>query len=263
MRRVIGWSIPLVLIVIGLLWPLVFKGGGDQELPADDPVVFSNFKADYRVNADGSLDAVETITAEFPGGRHGLFRCWDDRQPERPIRAAGTRYHVGDDRRCSRAVPNAVGGRQAVPGGQDRRPRRVPQFRHPRLRDPLLDCPVSSTRAAPAQTRDSPNPPATTRRLRRCSSGTSSPGFWNNRMQQADISVTLPGDVTGAQCSVGFGVGAPCRDLTVTGNKVELSASYLGSRTPVTLRAGVDVPTPARDGIAVALHLGSRSSASR
>ena len=27
MRRVIGWSIPLVLIAIGLLWPLVFKGG--------------------------------------------------------------------------------------------------------------------------------------------------------------------------------------------------------------------------------------------
>ena len=34
-------------------------------------------------------------------------------------------------------------------------------------------------------------------------------GFWNNRMQQADISVTLPGDVTGAQCSVGVGVGRP------------------------------------------------------
>ena len=27
MRRVIGWSIPLVLIAIGLLWPLVFNGG--------------------------------------------------------------------------------------------------------------------------------------------------------------------------------------------------------------------------------------------
>ena len=33
---------------------------------------------------------------------------------------------------------------------------------------------------------------------------------WNNRIQHADISVTLPSDVTGAQCSVGYGVGAPC-----------------------------------------------------
>ena len=76
--------------------------------------------------------------------------------------------------------------------------------------------------------------------------------FWNvvgsmeQRIERADVSVTLPGDVSGAQCSVGFGVGAPCGELTVTGNKVELSASQLGSRTPVTLRAGVDVPTPGR-----------------
>ena len=40
--------------------------------------------------------------------------------------------------------------------------------------------------------------------------------------------MTLPGDVTGAQCSVGYGVGRACHDLTVTGNKVELSASDLG-----------------------------------
>ena len=75
MRRMIGWSIPLMLIVFGLLWPLVFKGGGESP-PVGDPVVFSNYKADYRVNADGDLDAVETITAEFPFDRHGLFWLW-------------------------------------------------------------------------------------------------------------------------------------------------------------------------------------------
>ena len=57
MRRVIGWAITLALIVIGLLWPLVFKGH-HEELPADDPVVFSNYRADFVVNADGGLDAV-------------------------------------------------------------------------------------------------------------------------------------------------------------------------------------------------------------
>ena len=83
MRRVIAWSIPLMLIAIGLLWPLVIKGGPANGLPADDPVVFSNFKADFVVNADGRLDAVETITAEFPSGRHGLFWLVADQQPER------------------------------------------------------------------------------------------------------------------------------------------------------------------------------------
>ena len=75
MRRVIGWSIPLVLIAFGLLWPLVFTGGHDES-PASDPVVFSNYKVDLVVSADGRLDAVETITAEFPGDRHGLFKFW-------------------------------------------------------------------------------------------------------------------------------------------------------------------------------------------
>ena len=67
---------------------------------------------------------------------------------------------------------------------------------------------------------------------------------WNNEIERADISVTLPGEVTGAQCSVGYGVGQACRDLAVTGNTVKLSALDLPPRTPVTLRAGVDVPTP-------------------
>src|ERR1700755_871050 len=75
MRRVIKWSIPLLLIAIGLLWPLVLPGGHD-EAPANDPVVFTRYKVDMVVNADGRLDAVETITANFPGDRHGLLNFW-------------------------------------------------------------------------------------------------------------------------------------------------------------------------------------------
>jgi len=41
---------------------------------------------------------------------------------------------------------------------------------------------------------------------------------WNNRIEEADISVRLPGEVTGAQCSVGYGVGAACRNLVVSGD---------------------------------------------
>ena len=44
---------------------------------ADDPVTFSDYRADFVVDGNGNLDATETITAEFPSGRHGLFRYWD------------------------------------------------------------------------------------------------------------------------------------------------------------------------------------------
>ena len=65
-------------------------------------------------------------------------------------------------------------------------------------------------------------------------------------IDRADITVTLPGGVPGVQCSVGYGAGRPCADLAITGDRVELSATNLPPRTPVTLRAGVDVPTPPR-----------------
>ncbi len=54
---------------------------------------------------------------------------------------------------------------------------------------------------------------------------------WNNRIERADITVTMPGDIGRAQCSVGFGVGRACDDLTVTGNTVELSAR-ISARVP-------------------------------
>ena len=61
---------------------------------------------------------------------------------------------------------------------------------------------------------------------------------WNNHIRAVDVSVELPANVTGAQCSVGSGVGVICDDLTIRGNRVELSAANLAPRTPVTVRAG-------------------------
>ena len=40
-------------------------------------MVISNYNVDLIVSAGGDLDAVETITGEFPSGRHGIFRYWD------------------------------------------------------------------------------------------------------------------------------------------------------------------------------------------
>jgi hypothetical protein len=71
---------------------------------------------------------------------------------------------------------------------------------------------------------------------------------WNNYIARADISVTLPGRVPGAGCSVGVGSEEKgCDTLDVAGNTLRVSAAALTPHTPVTVRAGVDVPTPARD----------------
>lgn len=42
-----------------------------------DPVVITNYRADFTVDRDGRLAATEIITGKFPGDRHGIFRYWD------------------------------------------------------------------------------------------------------------------------------------------------------------------------------------------
>ena len=245
MRRVFGWSILLVLILFGLLWPLVIRGGGES-VPVDDPVVFSNHKADYRVDPDGNLDVVETVTAEFPSGRHGLFWLWPTsnkndpyvRQvadvksvtldgapaPYRMLWTDGKQFRVakvGDPDEYLGFGTHVFEMRYSIPGALE-----------PGTTGADLTFAESTGDEAPAESVFFWNVVG---------------GLWNNRMEHAEITVTMPGDITGAQCSVGVGVGTPCKDLTVSGNRIALSADYLGSHTPVTLRAGVDVPTPATE----------------
>ena len=256
MRRVVGWSIPLVLIMFGLLWPLVFNGGDNQELAADDPVTFSNFKADFRVNADGGMDAVETITADFPGGRHGIFQFWDTANPnDAYVRQVPDIHSVRID---GVAAPYQM-------LWQDGK-----RFRVAKIGDPdeylSFGTHVFEIRYTVADVLDKGDTGADKKFA--TSTGEDSAaqsvffwnvvaGSWNNRMQRVDITVTLPSDVTGAQCSVGFGVGAPCQNLTVTGNKVTLSTSYLAIPYPgdAARRGRCADSGPGR--AAVALHLGS------
>ncbi len=83
MGRLFKLLTPLVRIAFGLLWPVVFSAassGVQSGGAAADPVVIS----DYTVTAAGDLDAVETITGQFPVGRHAIFRYWDVANPNRP-----------------------------------------------------------------------------------------------------------------------------------------------------------------------------------
>ncbi len=244
MWRVIRWLIPLALITFGLLWPLVFSGGSEAS-DVSDPVVFSNYRADFVVNSDGRLDAVETITAEFPSGRHGIFRYWDVANQNSPrvrqkpeitsilLDGEWVPYQMlSEDGERFRVAKIGDPDEYLTPGTH------VFEIRY--TIDGVLD---PGTTGADKTFAESIGEPATTGSVFYWNV---IPQSWNNRIQRADISITLPGDIPRAQCSVGFGIGVACRDLTVSGNKVELSAQYLPARTPVTVRASVDVPTPPR-----------------
>ena len=69
---------------------------------------------------------------------------------------------------------------------------------------------------------------------------------WNNSIDRADITVTLPGE-SPARSARSATASAGLRRPDGRGNTVTLSARPAWPpRTPVTVRAGVDVPTPPR-----------------
>ena len=243
--RKVAWLVPLLLTVVGLLWPLVASGlrtsGG---VPLSDPVVFSTLRADFTVGTDGRLAATETITARFPSGRHGIFRFWDvadindlharqvpevseisldgEPVPYQLLWQQQDRFlvaKIGDRDHYLDPGDHVFVIRYAIPGAL-----------HPGGTGAGKDF-ASETGDAAAT---SPSvflwnvvAPA-----------------WNNVIERAEVTVKLPAAVPGAQCSVGRGVGRACEDLTVHGDTVELVATNLPPQTPVTLRAGVEMPTP-------------------
>ena len=75
--RKLTWLFPLLLTIVGLLWPLLLSAVPTTSGTLSDPVTISSLEADFTVDRDGMMQATETITAEFPSGRHGIFRYWD------------------------------------------------------------------------------------------------------------------------------------------------------------------------------------------
>ncbi len=257
MGRVIRSLIVLALITFGLLWPLAFRGGATAS-GVDDPVVFTDYKANFVVNNQGRLDAVETITADFPEGRHGIFRYWDIANQNNP----GVRQRPDI---ASILLDGQPAPYQMLWEDGER-------FRVAKIGDPNQYLPAGTHVFEMRYTIDGVLDPASTGADKTFAQSTGAPTTtgsvfywnviapsWNNRIERADISITLPGGVPRVQCSIGYGVGAPCGDLTITGNTVTLSAQVPGFAHPrhrARERRRAD-PTARR--IAVAIHVGPHS----
>jgi hypothetical protein len=78
MKRLVGSLLGLVVlagvILIGAI--NIETGGGEVETATIDKYV-----ADFTVRSDGELRVIETLTVNFPGFRHGIFRFFDTRDP--------------------------------------------------------------------------------------------------------------------------------------------------------------------------------------
>jgi hypothetical protein len=242
--RKLAWLIPLLLVAVGLLWPLVLSITPSSSATLSDPVTITSLQAEFAVDRDGLMQATETITAQFPTGRHGIFRFWDvANQNDTHVRQVPDVQEISLD---GQPVPYEFLWKNGK------------RFLVAKIGDPNSYVGDGSHVYRIRYSIPGVLEPASTGDNRTFASTVGSPAgpsvfFWNviapgwaNDIEKTDISVRLPAAVPGAQCSVGMGVGRACDGLTVEGDTVRITTGALAPGTPVTVRAGVDVPTPAR-----------------
>ncbi len=84
MGRLFRWSILLVLITFGFLWPVIFSGGAGSATTVDDPVEIADYTAPTRWTPPAGSMRWRPSPASSPSGRHGIFRYWDVANPNSP-----------------------------------------------------------------------------------------------------------------------------------------------------------------------------------
>ncbi len=243
----IGWGIARVVAVLlalaGLLWPLVGQLGSPGA--ADDPVTISDYRADLAVDASGTLAAVEDITAQFPGGRHGIFRYWDVADSADPhVRYVPEVRSITMD---GAAVPYRTyweSGRFLVAKIGD--PDRLLESGAHRYRIsytvPGVLSPPDAGGRLPYDTSVGSGPP--------------SPGSaflwdvvargWDMAIARAEVRITLPGPTGLVQCAT-VDTDAPCAITGAGTDRVTVTAQGLPPRTGVVLRAALTTPAPPRE----------------
>ncbi len=251
-RRLLRLALKVLMaVVLGIyalgmatdLWSSIV-GPDDEPQIEPDPVAFTNFHADLGVSNNGDLDATETVTAQFPAGRHGIFRYWDITNDIDPkvrhipdvvavtVDGAPVPYEfTAPDHGRIRVARIGDPERYVTPGEH------IYVIRY-RIAGVLEPGDVGADRQFATSTGDP-------------TSGTSSflwnviaPG-WANRIDAATVTVRFPVAATRAQCAVGYGEPEPCA-LNIARDTVTVQTRELQPHTPVTVRVGIDLPTPAR-----------------
>jgi uncharacterized membrane protein YgcG len=238
-----------VLTLAGLFWPLLDTGSGDEG-PVDDPVTVSLYEADFDLNANGHLDVTETITADFPSNRHGIYRYWDVSDPSDPgVRHVPELTSITAD---GVVVPYETYWEQA-----DR-------YFVAKIGDPDVYLTPGSHVYRIAYSTEGAISPATAGTGSFASSEGSNPVppqsvfYWNVIAQgwelpiaNAEIRISLPSPSGQVQCSAGAGgVGpnavGPCGIEGAGSEAITLTAEGIPPRSGMTVRAAMALPPPER-----------------
>ena len=229
MKRVVWTTIGLGIVVLLVLIPAAMFGYSDGGEETYEPTRITRYLADFDVAADGEMTVTETLTVDFPiGGRHGIFRFWDVVDPNATtLRREPRDVSVAlDGQPEDFSMSTEDNGRYHVAKiGSEFRTLDVGEHTYV-LRYTIDDALVETD-------------------------GDGSqfywnliPGGWQQQIDQARLTVTLPAEAGDVECAVGVGETGGCTADGEGGTELVVKVQDLDARTPVTVRTQLDLPVP-------------------
>ena len=245
-KRIGAVVVLLILSAAGLLWPVIVASIPASSSAASDPVSIVDYSARYDIQVDGHLSAVETITAQFPSGRHGIFRYWDVTNPtDSGARQIPTVSSVTLDGRdvpveySTESAERYVVAKIGDPNSYVSQGVHVYEISY--TVEGVIDPPSAGAGDFATVVGDA-------------SASAQSVFYWNvvapgweMPIRQANVVVTLPAPSGRVECSADDRNAQPCAVGGEGTDVVTIAASDLDPRQPVTVRIGMNLPAPARD----------------
>jgi len=202
----------------------------------------TDYDADYRVGADGTVSATETLTVRLPAGRHGIFRFFPIGHPADPqVRSVPT---VTDVRRDGHPATVRYSwrddGRSYVAQIGDRDTVLAPGSHTYTIRYRLTGALVAPQpgRLAVEQGHNPGGPSATFFH--------NVVGDWPMRIRAAHVRVSLPGPAGLVGCAAGEHAWSRCTIDGAGTEQVRVGVEHLDPHTPLTLRVDLAVPLPSQ-----------------
>jgi hypothetical protein len=241
MKRTLLRVFALIAALALLFIPVIAGLTPSSTSSAPDPVTITSYDARYAIDRAGVLTATETITADFPYGRHGIFRYWDLQDAgDKNVRLRPKDLQVtrdGQDEPYTMLWEQGRRFRVAKIGSAD-------EFLSLGAHTYVLTYRIEG--ALGHGSLDT----GTTASWGASTSKTSLfnwqvvAGGWAMSMHKVRVRIDLPAKVTDAQCAV-----RDRRTCTVDGvgtRTLRLETTNLQPYTPISVRAEIPVPVPDR-----------------
>ncbi len=224
MAYLLGLAVLTGLVLLPALW----FGLGTADSTYEETTITS-YVAEFTVDENGDLTAREDLDVNFPyDGKHGIFRFWDIVDPSEPH---------------ARRIPRDIevtrdGAEDEVTMLKESRGRyRVARVGRenvtlvPGIHTYAIDYRIEGV----LQPGDGAEPTQLYWNL--------IPGGWQQAIEESRLVVHLPVEPGTVECAVGVGQTGGC-EAEVDGTTVTVTTGALPPRTPVTIRAGLDMDTP-------------------